>query len=126
MKPKFQMKFNIEDYDHTYVMHCKNEHEATTFMKYLDDYDRKWSTIKLASADNKWTPRGGGTCYRFNAHRDGRFGLMTWDLFENYSNKDSVEVYGYQPIILEFDEFDWGKDATPDTMNISFEQIMGL
>lgn len=84
------MKFNIENYDGNYVMHCKTEAEAKRFCRYLNNIGRTWCDGTNYLCEN--------TCYNFN---EGSYG---WKSF--------YEAIGYK--ILEFSDFDWSENESKD------------
>lgn len=115
------MKFNIEDYDETYVMHCKSSNEADIFAEYLDSQGYTWSSGNSYVGRTFWSPVGGGTCYRF---KRGFRGFL-----ESYLQDVMSENLGFNAKVLEFDDFEWGiecdKDHPPSIEFISFDQAMG-
>ena len=60
------MKFNIEDYKGSYVMHCKTEEETKDFCGYLDSINRKWISGLSYEDNTKWDVHKQDTYYYFN------------------------------------------------------------
>lgn len=83
------MKFDINNYKGTYVMHCKTEEEAREFCNYLHSIERKWSHGVSYKATTCWTRNTKEICYNFNE------GV--------YCDKDYYEKAGYT--ILEWSDF---------------------
>ena len=105
------MRFNPYDYDETCVMHCASRKEAAEFAKCLKEfglYDR-YPRYALFVAGNGWSKNGGGTCYRFHAHKI--------DSLENY--RRGFTVYNFNPLILEFGDFNWGDEY----ISLSFDEV---
>lgn len=110
------MKFNIEDYDHSCVMHCKTQEEAKEFCRFLDSVGCVWLSGEAYTDHTGWQPHSGGTCYRFHqgtrAQLDYYLDAIPWDK---------------PTLVLEFDHFVWDDvGAQPTTASMSFEELMGL
>lgn len=104
-------KFNINDYDQKYVMHCKTQTEADEFTMYLDSLGFRWFG-GLSYLDNShWSEDRGGTCYRFHMGMRGQLAFYTADL-----------ALMADTIILEFSDFEWSESS--QKMHISFEETM--
>ena len=83
--------FNINDYlSNTYMMRCKTEDEAKTFLKYLHGVGWKWLSSKSLLVETYFNNFGRPTYYRW------RNGAVT---FSYYNDSDET--------ILEFKDFDW-------------------
>ena len=86
------MKFNIDDYQGRYVMHCKTKEEAESFCKYLHSVGRKWATGESYVKLNIYDRYADKTAYEFN---DGTY--------------SSVDYYHYKAkllyTILEWEDF---------------------
>ena len=94
------MKFNINDYDKTYVMHCDTREKANVFCKYLHSLGKKWigGEPYLISKYDAYYER---TAYRF--------------ITDTYSD---LAYYKSQKCnVLEFDDFEW--DGYEDLNDIS-------
>lgn len=83
------MKFNINDYEGNYVMHCKTEEEAKDFCAYLDSVGRKWCNGESYLDVNEWGWYRENTIYDFN---EG-----------SYCSVDLAKIYN--EIILEWSDF---------------------
>ena len=88
------INFNIEDYDETYVMHCKTEEDANEFLEYLDSLGFTWGNGTSYIGRNRWHEYGENTYYRFMAN--------------SYGSLDYARQQGYK--ILEFDDFVFYED----------------
>lgn len=90
-------KFNLDDYEGKYVMHCKTEEEAKDFCKVLHAYGRKWSGFLYSSYLDytKFDRYKDKTCYYFNEGKfydldyavnrdpDGPYKVLEWSDFMN-------------------------------------------
>ena len=83
-------RFNINDYQGDYVMHCDTEDKARVFCDYLDSVSLQWCTNNSYKNKTYFGENLDKTVYYFNY---GRFGAVHF-----------VDD-GYK--ILEFDDFDW-------------------
>ena len=92
-------KFNINDYEGNYVMHCNTEEKANVFCKYLDSVGKKWNNGDSYLKVNEWEHYEEDTCYNFNY---GRF--CDYNYYCNYY------------IILEFNDFDWSEEEKENNM----------
>ena len=92
------MKFNIENYEGNYAMHCKTEEEAKTFCWYLNNLGRTWCDGTNYLCENEWSVYDDQTCYAFNENKYG------WKSLYERENA----------IILEFSDFDWNENETKD------------
>lgn len=110
------MRFNPDDYDETYVMHCSTKEEAAQFAEYLSEFGfrDKYPDYALFKASSGWNKTGGGTCYRFHAHRI--------DSLENYQR--GVGVYRFNPVILEFSDFTWGNENISLSFDEAFKEML--
>ena len=83
------MKFNINDYQDNYVMHCKTEEEANDFCKYLDSVGRKWRGDRSYLNRTQYHRCGEHTAYDFNKgefaedfwYRNRGFTVLEWSDF---------------------------------------------
>ena len=96
------MRFNIEDYEGKYVMHCKTEEEAEIFCKYLHSIERTWSSGYSYLSESYWYIYKELTCYNFN--------------YGTYGDKPYYEEEGYT--ILEMEDF---MDKKEDWLNHSYK-----
>lgn len=104
------MKFRLDDYNYSHVMHCSDYEQAEIFEKHLDSLGLSWASGRPYAQDISWEPSGGGTCYRFKTGRR--------DSFRTYQPQADI-------IILEFCDFDWSEEACSDQMIImSYEDAM--
>lgn len=87
------MKFDIEDYNSCYVMHCKTKTQAEYFTSFLDSLGKRWSDGTSYLTLTYYEDYGKEICYHFTGGYVG--------------NKEYFSDNGY--IILEFDEFDWDR-----------------
>lgn len=85
-KPKFQ----LENYQGHYVMHCNTEEKAKIFCDFLHDAGKTWRDNTSYSEATYWEIYESDTVYYFNT---GLFGTTQYVIGDF--------------IILEFDEFDW-------------------
>lgn len=109
------MKFNIDDYNDSYVMHCPTEEAADIFLSYLDSIGKQWRTGKRYIEYTNWLAYNSETCYRFT---QGTFGSLS-----KYLSEEWLGV----KIVLEFNDFDWDYDSIDideETIAI-FEQFLG-
>ena len=61
------MRFNINDYEGKYVMHCKTEEEARGFCNYLHEHGRKWCNgDSYKHSTTHWDFYKEETSYAFN------------------------------------------------------------
>ena len=60
------MKFNLNDYQGDYVMHCKTKEEAESFCRFLHQNGRKWSSGDSYLEFNRWDLYKTDTVYYFN------------------------------------------------------------
>lgn len=91
------MRFNINDYEGKYAMHCKTEEEAKIFCRYLDSVGRKWSSEDSYLSMTNWYSYGPDTCYSFN---NGTYCEKTYFLTLDYT-------------IFEFGDFEWDEMTKP-------------
>lgn len=89
------MRFDINDYQGRYLMHCKTEDEAKEFCDYLYSIGEKWSDGESYKRSTLWCIYKGNTCYHFNR------GIIV------RLNKSTKENY----IILEWSDFKENKFA---------------
>lgn len=104
------MKFRVDEYDSSYVMHCKSQEQADIFITYLNDLGMCWNSGRPYMNDSRWSDESGGTCYRF------RMGVMS--CYNNYYRDPCIKI-------LKFDDFDWGEEYSVVNQRISFEEAMG-
>lgn len=102
------MKFDINQYNEEYAMHCKTEDEANFFLKYLDSLGMKWCSGQRYIENTNYKDYRNKTCYCF---KDG-----------SYSNYDYFRDEGY--VILEFEDFEW--DGYTDELEIASEEALLL
>lgn len=94
-------KFDINNYQGKYVMHCKTEEEAKTFCEYLDSIGKRWCyTNERYPANTKWNMTRDRTCYNFN---DDMYCDIDWYREHKYT-------------ILEFSDFLWSNEFTKDDL----------
>lgn len=87
------MKFNINDYEGKYAMHCKTQEEAEIFCRYLNSVGKKWrGNVSYTIYTTYWDTYKDQTCYALN---EGRFSPIRY-----------YKRNGYY--ILEFSDYDWG------------------
>ena len=67
------MKFNINNYEGEYVMHCKTEEEAKNFCGYLHSVGRKWCNGEPYTSHTNWSVCTKSIIYYFN---DGTYGSI--------------------------------------------------
>lgn len=91
------MRFNINDYNGKYAMHCKTEEEAKIFCRYLDSVGRKWVNGDSYMSITNWDNYDYNTCYGFN---DGTYCDKIYFLTCDYYT------------ILEFSDFEWDNKNT--------------
>ena len=90
------MKFDINNYKGTYVMHCETEEAANTFCEYLHSIGRAWCS------GQKYL---GNTCYYcYKKDMAYAFNIGQYGSTEFYKKRDYT--------ILEFSNFDWSKEFT--------------
>ena len=63
------MRFNLEDYQGNYAMHCKTLIEAQSFCAYLHGQGRTWSDGREYIGRNQWNSYQENSCYDFNVGR---------------------------------------------------------
>lgn len=107
-------RFNINDYDSSYVMHCKSLEEAEQFTKYLHSIGECWCSGSSYLDYTNWSSLDGGTCYRFIAG--------SYDTLKSYIDGKAKKLLGIINI-LEFDNFEWEEESTQE-QNISYEDVM--
>lgn len=102
-----KLVFDINEYDGSHVMRCKNEQDALTFFEYLHNAGETWSSGKpyTGEGSRKYDPTK--PCYRFRAG--------TYDSVEFFVCNDDY-------IILDFDWFDWERSMTKD-LELSYEEL---
>lgn len=94
-------KFNLEDYEGKFVMHCYSEKKANIFLKYLDSKDKKWDDGVSYLKNNKRINFKEDTCYCFNQ--------------DAYASIGFYRHHGYS--VLEFDDFNWEERETKFKVN---------
>ena len=85
------MKFNIDNYNGKYVMHCKTEEEAKDFCNYLYRIGRKWLSGTTYKNENYYSRYEKETVYYFNegayanikCARDNNYTILEWEDFMN-------------------------------------------
>lgn len=85
------MKFNIDDYNGTYVMHCKTVEEDKSFREYLHSVGRKWFDGDSYLSVSRWHLLKNATCYNFNInkydsidyYKGKNFTILEWSDFMN-------------------------------------------
>jgi hypothetical protein len=111
-----KLKFIIDDYDSTYVMHCQTRNESDLFAEYLHKLGRRW-----ASRDSYvgWKPAypwdRGGMCYQFT---EGMYGS-----FDFYSKESNITILEYSDFEWD-DEVDLNDELDCSVIDLSFEQLM--
>lgn len=91
---KIKPKFNLDNYQGDYVMHCNTEDKCKKFFNFLHEYGRTWNTGESYPVTDhwiQWEDHKAQTCIWFN---EGLYGDIQYALDENNT-------------ILEFDDFDW-------------------
>lgn len=83
-------KFDINNYQGKYVMHCKTEEEAKTFCNYLRGMGKTWNNGGSYDGKTEYSTYKERTCYYFN---DGMFGHKEGAMDTRHT-------------ILEFSDFD--------------------
>ena len=83
------MKFNINNYEGSFGMHCKTEKEANDFCDYMHRIGKKWCSGCTYDNHNNWKYYGKNTVYYFN---EGSYDTMC-----------NARINGY--IILEWSDF---------------------
>lgn len=102
--------FNIEDYDETYVMHCKTKEDAIVFTEYLCSIGKRWCSHEDYTPYNtSWENYKEQTCYEFVG---GTFCDLPYFIQENYH-------------ILNFEDFEF-KDLYEigDKDNTAFDEFI--
>lgn len=84
-------KFNLEEYQGNYAMHCDTEGKAKKFLEFLYRCGKSWPSKQSYLEETNWKTYNKDTCYFFN---NGTFGSLKRIEEDNY-------------IVLEFDDFDW-------------------
>ena len=105
-------KFYCDDYDSSYVMHCKTQEESNVFTTHLAKLGMRWASGDSYEGDSRWSPRDGGTRYRFHAGVRGQLNTYNSDL--------SI----FPVVVLEFSNFNWEDGELPATPVISYDDIM--
>lgn len=85
------MKFDIENYNGNYAMHCKTEKEARDFCSYLKDIGRRWIGGESYDDKTKWNMFKENTVYYFNEGvygecniaRESGYKIIEWEDFMN-------------------------------------------
>lgn len=90
------MKFDINNYEGKYAMHCKTEEEAREFCNYLHSIGRKWCNHVSYADESNYDVYKEDITYDFN---DG-----------SYCSKRYFDNNNY--IVLEFSDFNWAKEFT--------------
>lgn len=83
------MKFNLNDYQGNYVMHCKTKEEAKSFCRFLHQNGRKWCDGYSYLEDNSWDVYARDAVYCFNEGvycnieyaRDINYRILEWSDF---------------------------------------------
>lgn len=83
-------KFDMSDYDKSYVMHCKTKEEADAFVAYMREHGRCWDNGNPYT-DSMYHTHGDDTTYQFNA---GLYGSMRYALLTGRN-------------VLEYSDFEW-------------------
>jgi hypothetical protein len=76
------MKFDIDNYNATYVMHCKTAKEAKDFCNYLHEHGKTWCTGQSYKEQTQWGTYKQNTVYHFN---DGVFGSLNYAKDHKYT-----------------------------------------
>lgn len=76
------MKFDINNYEGKYAMHCKTEEEARDFCNYLHSIGRKWNGNYNYLNHTYWSTWRENTVYYFN---DDMYGEYQYALKDNYT-----------------------------------------
>lgn len=105
------MRFNFNNYDETYAMHCDSEGKARVFLKHLHTIGKRWSSGRRYDETFVW--KGEHTCYRFVAG--------THDVERYYMSDKSEQDLGFKVKIIEFDDFDWEDSIVDRQCNMSFD-----
>ena len=100
--------FNINDFDGTHVMHCKNEDEAMIFFEYLNSVGERYMS---------GTPYVGKKAHPYDPHMSYyRFRAGTYDTRHTYSDKRFT--------IIEFDDFDWSsRRKCETTVSLTYDEL---
>jgi hypothetical protein len=110
------MKFDYNNYDKTFVMHCNSEDEAVVF--------NDWLVKNGHQGMNRvyWRSDDGGTCYRFKCGAG-----VLHDTFETYSDDElCMDTFGFKINILEFSDFNWSDDYRCSDVDFSSMNDYGL
>ena len=87
------MKFNLNDYQGDYVMHCKTKEEAESFCRFLHQNGRTWHNEDSYLENDRWDRYKRDTVYLFNngsfcgvefASQYFKYEILEWsDFMEN-------------------------------------------
>ncbi len=85
------MKFDINNYEGKYVMHCKTDEEAKDFCNYLHEHGRTWRTGQSYKEKTQWGNYQQNTVYYFNTGtfgslhcaKDYKYRILEWSDFMN-------------------------------------------
>lgn len=61
-----KMKFNLNDYQGNYAMHCKTKEEAESFCRFLHQNGRRWRSGRSYLDEDHWDEYEDDTIYFFN------------------------------------------------------------
>lgn len=101
------MKFNIDNYDKNYVMHCPTAEAADIFLSHLDSLGKTWCNGIRYTEKTNWSKYESNTCYRFIN-----------GTYENLGYKRLEKV------ILEFYDFDWDDNDFNQEDTSALEQFL--
>lgn len=96
--------FDLSEYDDSVLMHCSTKEEAEIFCDFLHSQGLTWRTGKSYTEFTNYEIHEHNTCYRF---KGGTFGDLSAYIDEGFYNHNISKV-------LEFSDFCWDENQTPD------------
>lgn len=86
------MKFNFDNYNETYVMHCKTEEEKDEFLNLLMSLGKNWNSGGSYSISN-WYTYHNRTCYCFvggtycdiEYYKNEGYKILEWSDFSEHT-----------------------------------------
>lgn len=90
------MKFNLNDYQGKYAMHCKTKEEAESFCRFLHQNGGRWCDGNSYLEDDSWDNYERDTVYCFNQGtycsvgyaRRINYGILEWSDFMEDEESD--------------------------------------
>lgn len=106
MADRFNFDRYADDDYNNYVMHCPTEEQANIFLEHLHNIGKTWCDKTSYLDANEYRYYREDTCYAFTL---GEYADL------EFYNEDGA-------IVLEFDDFDWGRGKEYEGLEIDISE----